>query len=303
MKNKSRLGKLALLACAIIWGSSFFMMKNTIQDIPFNLLLALRFLLASLAIFLVSFQNWKQLGKEYIRDGVILGSLWYWAYWFQTTGLKETTPGKNAFLTAIYCVVVPYITWMIKKKRPTKEQMVAGVLCFIGIGLLSLDGNLSMGRGELLTICCGILFSFHIFYLSTSVEKKNAMLLTATQFLFAGLWATLISFRTETYHEIQISTGMLTSIGYLILMCTVVAVCFQSFGQKNVNSATASLILSFEAVFGVLFSVIFYGEKATLKILLGFAFVMAAVLVSETSIFHKKGKKEHIQYERKISSY
>ncbi|MDD3183696.1 MAG: DMT family transporter [Anaerostipes sp.] len=297
MERKSILGKMALLSCAVIWGSSFFLMKNTIKDIPFNLLLTVRFWIGAIVIAFISRKRLHQINYSYIKSGAILGSIWFWAYWFQTIGLKETTPGKNAFLTAIYCVAVPYITWIVKKKKPTKEQMIAGILCFIGIGLLSLDGNLTMGRGEFLTIICGILFSIHIFYLGNTIQGKDTMLLTMMQFLFAGSWAAIVSIATENYNHIQVSTGMISSMAYLVFMCTIVAVCFQSFGQKNVNSSAASLILSFEAVFGVLFSVIFYGEKATLKIVLGFVFVMAAVLVSETNIFEKSKKKEQLQYE------
>lgn len=144
-----------------------------------------------------------------------------------------------------------------------------------------------------MTLVGGLLFSLHIAYLGMKSGQKDPVLLTIVQFLFAGLWGAGISVFTEDISAIHWTVGQAGSLAYLVIMCTAVAVTFQSIGQSRVSSSSASLILSLESVFGVLFSVIFYGEKATVKILIGFALVMAAILISETDLGRKSGHTEN----------
>lgn len=293
-KTKMKFGKAALFGSALIWGSSFFIMKNTIANVPENFLLATRFLVGALLLCIFFHKRLGKLNKSYIKTGFVLGGFWFWAYWFQTEGLYHTTPGKNAFLTAIYCVAVPFVSWAWQKQRPTKQNFLAALICITGIGLISLDGSLSIGTGDALTLVGGFLFSLHIAYLGMKSGEKDPVLLTIVQFLFAGLWGAGLSLFTEDISAIHWTFGQAGSLAYLVIMCTAVAVTFQSVGQSHVNSSSASLILSLESVFGVLFSVIFYGEKATLKILIGFALVMAAILISETDFGRKSRRKKVI---------
>lgn len=205
---------------------------------------------------------------------------------------------KECILTAIYCVAVPFVTWIWQKKKTTKQNFLAALICITGIGLISLDGNLSIGIGDGLTLVGGLLFSLHIAYLGMKSGQKDPVLLTIVQFLFAGLWGAGISVFTEDISAIHWTVGQAGSLAYLVIMCTAVAVTFQSIGQSRVSSSSASLILSLESVFGVLFSVIFYGEKATVKILIGFALVMAAILISETDLGRKSGHTENNEKKR-----
>lgn len=293
-KNKRKLGKAALFGSALIWGSSFFIMKNTIANIPENFLLGTRFLVGALLLCIFFCKRLGKLDKSYFKTGFVLGGFWFWAYWFQTEGLYHTTPGKNAFLTAVYCVVVPFVAWAWQKKKPTKKNFLAALICITGIGLISLDGSLNIGIGDGLTLIGGVLFSLHIAYLGMKSGQKDPVLLTIVQFLFAGLWGAGLSVFTEDISTIRWTLGQAGSLAYLVVMCTAVAVTFQSVGQSQVNPSSASLILSLESVFGVLFSVIFYGEKATAKILIGFALVMAAILISETDLGRKSRRKKVI---------
>lgn len=299
-KARMRLGKAALFGSALIWGSSFFIMKNTISNVPENFLLGTRFLVGALLLCIFFHRRLGKIDKSYFKTGFVLGGFWFWAYWFQTEGLYHTTPGKNAFLTAVYCVVVPFVAWVWQKKKPTKRNVLAAFICISGIGLISLDGNLRIGIGDGLTLVGGLLFSLHIAYLGMKSGEKDPVLLTIVQFLFAGLWGAGLSIFTEDISTIHWTLGQAGSLAYLVVMCTAVAVTFQSVGQSRVPSSSASLILSLESVFGVLFSVIFYGEKATVKILIGFALVMAAILISEINS-GKKSRREKVVNKKTVN--
>ena len=138
--NRSVLSKLGLFAASLIWGSSFFVMKNSVDVFPTFALLAIRFLIGCGLLCLVFCRRLKNITGKTLKRGALLGVLLFGAYALQTLGLKETTPGKNAFLTAIYCILVPFIFWMVTRKKPDIYNYLAGALCLAGIGLVSRPG-------------------------------------------------------------------------------------------------------------------------------------------------------------------
>lgn len=219
-----------------------------------------------------------------------MGGFLFLAYSVQTFGLSLTTPSKNAFLTAVYCVIVPFLTWAVVKKRPDRYNIAAALLCVTGVGLVSLNEQLSVNAGDLLTLVCAFFYAAHI----TAVEKvspgKDITLLTVFQFAFAGLYAWIGGGLTETFPARALANpGVFLPLLYLCVMATTVALLFQNVGQVWSDPASASVILSLESVFGVLFSVLFYGDPVTGQLLVGFALIFVAVVCSETkfSFLHR----------------
>lgn len=291
-KNKQRtfLAKAALFTAALIWGSSFITMKTTVDSLPPCYLLAARFALGCLVLALVFFKKLRFINKEYLLQGALIGFLLFAAYCVQTYGLAETTPGKNAFLTAIYCVIVPFFYWFTNKSRPDRYNIIAAFLCIAGIGLVSITGNLSIGRGDLLTLCCGFLYAAHMVAVSKCNKNKDAILLTILQFGFGSLFA----FAGGLLFEVppaSITLETAKSILYLAVFSTAIALCLQNVGQKYTHPSAASIILSLESVFGVLFSVLLYGEKLTKQLILGFVFIFISVIVSETKLSFLRSRK------------
>ena len=112
--------KLALFMSALIWGSSFIVMKSTVDAIPIFTLLAIRFTAAFVILRLVFIKRLKKIRLDDIWKGAVIGFCLFAAYVTQTIGITDTTPGKNAFLTAIYCVIVPFLFWLVNKTKPDK---------------------------------------------------------------------------------------------------------------------------------------------------------------------------------------
>ncbi len=297
MKNQniSLLAKLAMLAATLIWGSSFIIVKDVVDTLPTNALLAIRFLCAALILGAVFHRRLKQLDRGYIWRGAILGVLLFCAYCFQTFGISfpETTPGKNAFLTAVYCVMVPFMAWGISKKRPDRYNIISAFICIIGIGLVSLTADLTIGIGDLLTLIGGVFYALHIIAVSQFSDGRDTLLLTIIQFASSGICALVLSLTTESsgYASITPNTSLIFSVAYLAVFCTCVALTFQNFGQKHTDPSTASIILSLESVFGVAFSVALGRESLTAKVLIGFVFIFVAVIISETKLSFLKKKE------------
>lgn len=282
-KKINTLAKIALFAATLIWGSSFVMVKDITDVWPPAFLLAVRFGCACLLLALIFHKQLKVLNKDYLISGSIIGIMLFLAYYTQTVGITDTTPGKNAFLTAVYCVLVPFLFWAVDKARPDKFNIIAAVLCIAGIGLVSLTGSFTIGFGDSLTLVGGFFFACHMVCVAKFTRGKNPLVISILQFGTAAVcsWpVTLFAEPTPT----DFSLPVIGSALYLSVFCTAVALSLQTFGQKYSHPASAAIILSFESVFGVIFSVILYHEPLTAKIVAGFALIFIAVIISETKL-------------------
>ncbi len=279
-----RLAKPMLFVAAFIWGSSFFIMKGAVDVIPTFYLLAIRFTGGAALLALLCWKRWKDFTRDYLWRGAVIGGFLFLAYSVQTFGLAETTPSKNAFLTAVYCVLVPFFYWFAAGKRPDRYHILAALLCVSGVGLVSLTETFTVTRGDALTLCCAIFYASHIVAVSKVSPGKDIYLLTVFQFFWAAVYAWIggMLFQDFPPAETLLSVDMLVQMGYLIVMATTVALLFQNVGQVWSDPSSASVILSLESVFGVLCSVLFYGDPVTVRLLLGFALIFVAVVCSET---------------------
>ena len=290
-KTMKLLAKPMLFAAALIWGTSFFIMKNALDVMPVFFLLAIRFTAGAVLLALIAWKRWKHLTPDYLWRGAVIGGFLFLAYSIQTFGLALTTPSKNAFLTAVYCVIVPFLTWAVVKVRPDGYNIAAALLCVTGVGLVSLSGELTIQAGDLLTLCCALFYAAHIVAVAKVSPGKDVTLLTVFQFAFAGLYAWIGGGLTETFPAAALtSPEVMLPLAYLCVMATTVALLFQNVGMVWSDPASGAVILSLESVFGVLFSVLFYGDPVTAQLLAGFALIFVAVVCSETkfSFLRKK---------------
>ncbi len=292
-KTMKLLAKPMLFAAALIWGTSFFIMKNTLDVMPVFYLLAVRFTVGAGLLALVCWKKWREFTPDYLWRGAVIGGFLFLAYSIQTFGLSLTTPSKNAFLTAVYCVIVPFLTWAVLRIRPDGYNIAAALLCITGVGLVSLNGELAVNAGDLLTLLCAVFYASHIVAVAKVSSGKDITLLTVFQFAFAALYAWICGVCTETFPAAALTDpALLLPMAYLCVMATTVALLFQNVGQFWSDPASASVILSLESVFGVASSVIFYGDEVTVQLLAGFALIFVAVVCSETkfSFLHKRSK-------------
>lgn len=292
MNRKYSIGaKGSLFGATLIWGSSFLIVKNSMDVMQPHMLLAFRFTIACILLCIIFHKRLKKLSKDYFVKGAILGTFLFTAYSLQTLGITDTTPGKNAFLTAIYCVLVPFLYWLVDKKKPDYYNVSAALISIIGIGLVSLNGELNIRMGDALTLAGGVMYAGHIVAVAKISGKRDPILLTLVQFGYAAIYSWVIGLLFEDFPT-KWTLNSVSELMYLAVFATAVALLFQIIGQKYTHPAPAAIIMSLESVFGVLFSVLFYHEVITLRLFVGFCFIFFAVLLSETKLsFLIKDKK------------
>lgn len=277
-----KLAKPMIVLATLIWGSTFFILKDTLDDVDLMFLLAFRFTLAAALLALVFWRHWRGMDRSYWWRGGVLGALMFAAYAVQNYGLMDTTPGKNAFFTAVYCVIVPFLYWAMDRRRPSRWNVLAALLCVAGIGFVSWDGGLALSAGDLLTLLGGFLYACHIAAVAKFSQGRDIFPLTVIQFGATALccWAGTLFTRGIPVDGLPPQAWWV--LLYLAVAATSVALLFQNVGQKYTDPSSAALLLSLEAPFGVAFSVLFGAESPAPLMYLGFALIFLAVVCSET---------------------
>ena len=287
--NMGLIGRLAILATAVIWGTSFVVLKNALNSMGTMWVLAIRFTVSAMLLSLMAGKRLIKAKRSCIKGSVFMGLCLATAYIVQTYGLVYTSPGKNAFLTATYCVLTPFLAWLIYKRKPGISNMLAAFLCVAGIGLVSLaDGFTDVNVGDILSVACGFFYSFQIILLDNYSDTGDASTISAIQFITAAVvcWMGAVFFEAP---PANVPMGAWMEIAYLSVMCTAVCFFLQAWGIKYTPSSTVAMIMTLEAVFAVIFSILFFNETVTAKMLLGFVFIFAAVILSELQPL--KGRK------------
>ena len=273
-----------LLAAAIIWGSAFAVVKNTLDSVPPSMMIALRFGIAALISGVILRKHLRGLTRGQVLMGLLVGVLTGLAYIVQTIGLQDTTAGKNAFLTTIYVLLVPFGSAVLFHEKLGARRYVAAVLMLLGIGILSLDGE----RGDVLTLVCGVLYAAQIISVGRCNERMDTYALIVLEFAFAALTGLCWSLATERGMPIQWNMQSIGGILYVAVFSTMLASSCQNIAQKLAPTSHAALLMSLESVFGALSGVIFLGEKLTIRMGLSFLVIFAAVVLSETTASSKK---------------
>lgn len=281
MTKREILADAVLVLTAFIWGTGFVVMKNTVDSVPPAAIIAIRYTIAAALTALMFGRYMKGLTREDVKRGALVGLLLSGAYIVQTIGLSMTTAGKNAFLTTVYVLLVPFGCYAIFRDRLNKWNFIAAGLMLAGIGCLSLDGESGgLNLGDLLTLISGMLFAAHIIAVERCQRKTNTYALIVLQFAFSAVFAFLYSLLFE--HDMPMEIGMSTVGGllYLAVFSTTVAMSLQNIGQSMAPASHAAILLSLESVFGALASWLLLGEKLTGMMLIGFAIIFAALVVN-----------------------
>lgn len=285
-----KLAKPLIVIATLIWGSTFFIMKDTLDSVDLQFLLAFRFIFAAVILAVVFWKHWKGMDRSCWWRGAVMGLLLYAAYTVQNYGLMGTTPGKNAFFTAVYCVMVPFLSWVVDRLRPDRFNVLAALLCIAGIGFVSWDGGFSLGYGDVLTLISGFLYACHITATSKFSQGRDIFLLTVIQFATTAVCCWAGTCITGGFPAGGLPAKAWLVLVYLAVAATTLALLFQNVGQKYTSPSAAAVLLSLEAPFGVAFSVVFTDESPSVFMYFGFFIIFVAVLCSETkfSFLRKK---------------
>ena len=217
--------------------------------------------------------------KTLIVGGICTGLILGVASALQQFGIQFTTVGKAGFITALYIVIVPLLGLFIGKKIRLFVWFGVG-LAVIGMYLLCITENFTIGIGDLAVLICAVIFSFHILVIDHFSPKTDGVRMSCIQFLVAGLLNGIFVIFAEspTFSAILSAWGPILYAG---ILSSGVAYTLQIIGQKNTNPTLASLILSLESVFAMIAGWMILGEQLSTREWIGCILVFAAIIFAQ----------------------
>lgn len=289
MKQQLR-GSLCLLLATIIWGSAFVAQSVGMDHIgPFTFQ-AVRCGLAVIGLLpvIAVSDRWKKDGKTFIsrwkdaklwKAGLLCGVPLFLACNLQQLGLVDTDAGKSAFLTAMYIVIVPIFS-IFRKEKPSKMIPLSVVLAVAGLYCLSCVGVTGISKGDLLLLGCALMFAVQIVFIDIFAQDVDALRLNLIQALVCAILSSVVMVFTEQPAWSSIAACWLP-LAYAGFLSMGAAYSLQIIGQKALKPSVASLIMSLESVFAVLFGWLLLHETLTLWEGIGCVLVFAAVILSQ----------------------
>jgi len=274
---------LGLIAIAFVWGSGFVASKNALGYMTPMMLVALRFSIAAFLSGIIFRKNLKNLSKETIKAGCIIGFFLFSAFAAQMIGLQNMLAGKQAFLTATNVIMVPFIYWAVKKKKPDQYNFIAAFIMLIGLALLTIDFSIgfSYNPGDALTLLCAFLFACHIVAVGIFSKNHDPIALTVIQLGFSAVISLVYVILSGEFTISVPVPGLLSGI-YLGVFCTFLAFLGQNMAQKHTSSTHAAIFLSLESVFGSTLSIFLLGDKFTFTMFLGCLIIFLGIITAET---------------------
>ncbi len=309
------------LFAAAVWGFAFVVVKDSLNSVSASYMCAMRFTVGAAALALVFFRRISKITLEEAFKAALIGVFLFAAYFVQTIGCNYTSPGKNAFFTTVYVILIPLYGWLIYRKRPAWFVFVAVFLQLAGIGFLSLGDDVGEGirlnLGDWLTILSSFFFALQMFYQSHFTrrsERSDPFVYAFVQFSVCAVLSWAVSpfydaeknsftavFQAFPVQAFQ-SGRFVVSLLYLALGSTALGFVLQNIGLKFLPQSFATILLSFESVFGMVFSVLVpvngARESLTLWGIFGCILVFSAVLISQMEERPSAGKIRRISIEK-----
>jgi drug/metabolite transporter (DMT)-like permease len=272
--RRPRVAYLALAFAALLFGSTFVVVKEAVADLPPLAFVGWRFVLGALALLLFGIPR----GRALWRDGLIAGLLLFGGYATQTVGLAHTTASNSGLITGLYVVFTPLLAAAVARRVPRLLVALGAVLAFAGLALLTFDGGFSLRRGDLLTVACAVSYAAHIVYLARVASHHRVIPFTAVQLAVVAAGGLLTSAAFEGLRlppgevwPALVLTGVAVSAGAFFL---------QVWSQTVIGPSRTAIILALEPAFAAAVAAVVLGERLTAAGWAGAALILAGIYVA-----------------------
>jgi drug/metabolite transporter (DMT)-like permease len=277
----------SLIAVALIWGTTFVLVKRALADVSTLLFLAIRFAIASAALAIIFRRQFRGAGvRQGLRGGLLAGLCLFAGYVLQTFGLKYTSASKTAFITGLYIPLVPLFSSLVYKKIPRIPELLGVAAAFTGMALMSIQRDiLDIGPGDLLVAAGAVAFAFHILVLGRfSASSANIGVLSVTQ-IATGMGVGAATCWWAEPVSMQWTPAVWIALAVTSLLATALAFSVQTWAQRYSSPTRTALIFSLEPVFAWVTSYLVAGELLSRRGTAGAALILAGILLVELKPF------------------
>ena len=265
---------LGLLATTAVWGGAFLVMKDSLVRQDVYSFLASRFILAAAFMFIYKPKSLTGLDRKFVKRAVLIGLLLCSGFIFQTYGLTQTTVSNTGFITGLYLVFTPLISWILLKREIFKVQWLAVLVATIGLYFISFNG-ISFGIGEILVLISALLFAGQIVALGEWSDGENTYALTLIQILVSAVIFFALSLKDG--FQLPPDNGVWSAVFYTAFFATFLGLLIQVKAQSIMSATVAGVLLAMETPFALFFGLYFDNDPITLRIISGGTLVLIAM--------------------------
>ncbi len=265
---------LGLLATTAVWGGAFLVMKDSLVRQDVYSFLASRFILAAAFMFIYKPKSLTGLDRKFVKRAVLIGLLLCSGFIFQTFGLTQTTVSNTGFITGLYLVFTPLISWILLKREIFKVQWLAVLVATIGLYFISFNG-ISFGIGEILVLISALLFAGQIVALGEWSDGENTYALTLIQILVSAVIFFALSLKDG--FQLPPDNGVWSAVFYTAFFATFLGFLIQVKAQSIMSATVAGVLLAMETPFALFFGLYFDNDPITLRIISGGTLVLVAM--------------------------
>jgi len=265
---------LGLLATTAVWGGAFLVMKDSLVRQDVYSFLASRFILAAAFMFMYKPKSLTGLDRKFVKRAVLIGLLLCSGFIFQTFGLTQTTVSNTGFITGLYLVFTPLISWLLLKREIFKVQWLAVLVATIGLYFISFNG-ISVGIGEILVLISALLFAGQIVALGEWSDGKNTYALTLIQILVSAVIFFALSLKDG--FQLPPDNAVWSAVFYTAFFATFLGFLIQTKAQSVMSATVAGVLLAMETPFALFFGLYFDNDPITLRIISGGTLVLIAM--------------------------
>lgn len=265
---------LGLLATTAVWGGAFLVMKDSLVRQDVYSFLASRFILAAAFMFIYKPKSLTGLDRKFVKRAILIGILLCSGFIFQTFGLTQTTVSNTGFITGLYLVFTPLISWLILKREIFKVQWLAVLVATIGLYLISFNG-ISVGIGEILVLISALLFAGQIVALGEWSDGENTYALTLIQILVSAV--IFIALSLKDGFQLPPDNAVWSAVFYTAFFATFLGFLIQTKAQSVMSATVAGVLLAMETPFALFFGLYFDNDPITLRIISGGTLVLIAM--------------------------
>jgi len=287
MPTKRLLADLALALCALIWGTTFVVIKDALADISVIAYLALRFGLATVVMAAIYWRTLRNLTRPAASAGAQIGLFMFGGYVFQITGLKYTTPSKAAFITGMFVVFVPILLALFGRSRIKVWIWLGAGAALGGLYLLTVpaEGFGALNRGDPVVFVCAIMFALHMIFLGRYAGHHSVAALSFLQVLTTAVLSTALlpiaAVAGWEHPRVVWSNNLVFALLLTALGATVLGFSLQTWAQQYASPSHAAILVSLEPVFAALTSLMLGRERLGARVLAGSALIFVGILVAE----------------------
>ncbi len=290
--SRSLKADLALIAITFIWGSTFTVVKASLEQISPVLFVALRFWLATVIVLVCMPGQLAKISGETLRKGLLLALFLLGGFLFQTLGLRSTGPSNSAFITSLSVLLVPLLGFAFFRHRPRMQTIAGIILAMSGLYFMLMNlTDLNLQSGDALTLICAILFAFQILFLSRFVAGADFRHLMILQVAGVALFSTAMMPFIETPFVVW-SPQLVFYFFITAVLATALAFYVQARAQQHTTANRAALIFSLEPLFAALFAYWLLGDRLSVREWIGGALILAGILTSELRFSSQNGSEQ-----------